>query len=62
GVGVDQPVQRHQQARVGVASPLGTVVLADTPPRVAWLVELGDAAADRRPRRRGQARDPADPP
>ena len=61
GVGVDQPVQRLQQARVGVASPLGAVVVADASPRVAWLVELGGAAADRRPRRRGQPRDPADP-
>jgi hypothetical protein len=61
GVGVDQPIQRLQQAGIGVASPLGAVVLADAPPRVGWLVELGDATTDRRPGRLGQARDPADP-
>ena len=61
GVGVDQPVQRLQQARVGVASPLGPVVLADAAPRVGWLVQLGDATAHRRSGRLGQARDPADP-
>jgi len=61
GVGIHQPVQRLQQARIGVATPPGAVVVADTPPRVAWLVELGGAAADRRAGRRGQPRDPADP-
>jgi hypothetical protein len=35
--------------------------LADAPPRIGRLVELGDATADRRPGRLGQARDPADP-
>lgn len=61
GIGVDQPVQRLQQAGIGVASPLGAVMLADAPPRVGWLVELGDATAHRRSGRLGQARDPADP-
>jgi hypothetical protein len=61
GIGVDQPVQRLQQAGIGVASPLGAVMLADAPPRVGWLVELGDATAHRRAGRLGQARDPADP-
>jgi hypothetical protein len=36
-------------------------VLADAPPRVGRLVQLGRATADRRPRRLGQPRDPADP-
>jgi hypothetical protein len=36
-------------------------MLADAPPRVGRLVQLGGAAADRRPRRLGQPRDPADP-
>jgi hypothetical protein len=60
GVGVDQPVQRLQQARVGVAAALGAVVLADAPPRVDWLVELGGATTHRRAGRISQARDPAD--
>jgi hypothetical protein len=61
GVGVDQPIQRHQQARVGVAAPLGTLMLADASPRVGWLVELGGATTHRRARGISQARDPADP-
>jgi hypothetical protein len=48
GVRVDQPVQRLQQAWIGVAPPLGTLVLADAPPRVGRLVQLGPATADRR--------------
>ena len=31
GVGVDQPIQRLQQARIGVTPPLGAIVLADAP-------------------------------
>jgi hypothetical protein len=61
GIGLHQPVQRSEQARIGVAPPLGTLVLADAPPRVGRLVQLGRATADRRPRRLGQPRDPADP-
>jgi hypothetical protein len=61
GVWLHQPVQRRQQTRIGVAPPLGTLVLADAPPRVGRLVQLGRATADRRPRRRGQPRDPAHP-
>jgi hypothetical protein len=60
GVGLHQPVQCRQQTRIGVAPPLGTLVLADAPPRVGRLVQLGRATADRRPRRLGQPRDPAD--
>jgi hypothetical protein len=51
----------RQQTRIGVAPPLGTLVLADAPPRVGRLVQLGRATADRRPRRLGQPCDPADP-
>jgi hypothetical protein len=61
GVWLHPPVQRRQQTRIGVAPPLGTLVLADAPPRVGRLVQLGGATADRRPRRLGQPRDPADP-
>jgi hypothetical protein len=61
GVGVDQPIQRLQQARIGVTPPLGSLVLADTPPRIGWLVQLGDATTHRRPGCLGQPRDPADP-
>jgi hypothetical protein len=61
GVGIDQPIQRHNQPRIGVAPPLGAIVLTDAAPRVGWLVELGDATTHRRPGRLGQARDPADP-
>jgi hypothetical protein len=61
GVGLHQPVQCRQQTRIGVAPPLGTLVLADAPPRVGRLVQLGCATADRRPGRLGQPRDPADP-
>jgi hypothetical protein len=61
GVGVDQPVQRLQQARVALAQPLGALVLADASPRVGCLAEFGGAAADRRAGRLGQARDSADP-
>jgi hypothetical protein len=53
GVGIDQPIQRLQQAGIGIAAPLGAVVLADAPPRVGWLVELGGATAHRRPGRLG---------
>jgi hypothetical protein len=60
GVGIDQPIQRHKQPRIGVAPPLGTIVLTDAPSRVGWLVELGRATMHRRPGRLGQARDPAD--
>jgi hypothetical protein len=35
-------------------------MLADAPPRVGGLVQLGDATTHRRPGRLGQARDPAD--
>src|SRR5918995_666687 len=31
GVGVHQPIQRPKQARIDVAPPLGTLVLADAP-------------------------------
>jgi hypothetical protein len=61
GVGVHQPVQRLQQAGIGVEPPLGPVVLADAAPGVGWLVQLGSAAADRWAGRLGQPRDPADP-
>jgi hypothetical protein len=61
GIGLHQPVQHLQQARVALMQPLGTLVLADAPPRVGRLVQLGRATADRRPRRLGQPRDPADP-
>jgi hypothetical protein len=60
-VGVDQPVQRLQQARIGIASPLGALVLADAPLRVGGPVELGGATTHRRAGRISQARDPADP-
>ena len=61
GVGLHQPIQRLQQARIGVATPPGALMLADAPPRIGWLVELGDATTHRRPGPVGQARDPADP-
>jgi hypothetical protein len=61
GVGLHQPVQHLQQARVALLQPLGTLVLADAPPRVGRLVQLGRATADRRPRRCGQPCHPADP-
>jgi hypothetical protein len=61
GVGLHQPVQHLQQARVALAQPLGAIVLADASPGVGWLVEFGGAAADRRAGRLGQARDSADP-
>jgi hypothetical protein len=48
-VGVDQPVQRRKQTRVTLTQPLGPIVLADAPPRVARLVQLGRTAAHRRP-------------
>jgi hypothetical protein len=37
-------------------------VLADAPPRVGWLVQLGRTTAHRRAGHLGQARDPADTP
>jgi hypothetical protein len=61
GVWLHQPVQRLKQTRIGVAPPPGALVLANAPPRVGRLVELGGTAADRRAGRRGQPRDPADP-
>ena len=62
GVGVDQPIQRPKQARIGVASPLGALMLADPSPRVGWLVELDGATTHRGAGRISQARDPADTP
>jgi hypothetical protein len=61
GAWLHQPIQRPKQTRIGVAPPLGTLVLADAPPRVGRLVQLGRAPAHRRPGRLGQPRDPADP-
>jgi len=61
GIGVDQPIQRPKQARIGVAPPLGALVLADASPRVGRLVQLGGATTHRWLGRLSQARDPADP-